>query len=156
MIRRPPRSTRTDTLFPYTTLFRSDSAADRLAQAPVETARYAGDQKCVDQPPRPDDRQQRPAHPRQNAAAQRRRPQHAHRVRPGLSRLDIAALPDAPKGKRNQQPAADMDAELDPAAPRALQIETMRAECAEEEPEQISKAHRSAARSEEHTLNSSH
>src|SRR3546814_8236494 len=26
MIRRPPRSTRTDTLFPYTTLFRSDAA----------------------------------------------------------------------------------------------------------------------------------
>src|SRR3546814_3361301 len=37
MIRRPPRSTRTDTLFPYTTLFRSDhvartGAADRWAQ----------------------------------------------------------------------------------------------------------------------------
>src|SRR3546814_20490862 len=32
MIRRPPRSTRTDTLFPYTTLFRSDHRhmADRL------------------------------------------------------------------------------------------------------------------------------
>src|SRR3546814_2931861 len=28
MIRRPPRSTRTDTLFPYTTLFRSDDHAD--------------------------------------------------------------------------------------------------------------------------------
>src|SRR3546814_1862000 len=27
MIRRPPRSTRTDTLFPYTTLFRSGKAA---------------------------------------------------------------------------------------------------------------------------------
>src|SRR3546814_6852188 len=27
MIRRPPRSTRTDTLFPYTTLFRSEAAA---------------------------------------------------------------------------------------------------------------------------------
>src|SRR3546814_20901041 len=27
MIRRPPRSTRTDTLFPYTTLFRSTEAA---------------------------------------------------------------------------------------------------------------------------------
>src|SRR3546814_2490310 len=27
MIRRPPRSTRTDTLFPYTTLFRSSSVA---------------------------------------------------------------------------------------------------------------------------------
>src|SRR3546814_9625569 len=29
MIRRPPRSTRTDTLFPYTTLFRSRQAMDR-------------------------------------------------------------------------------------------------------------------------------
>src|SRR3546814_11757394 len=29
MIRRPPRSTRTDTLFPYTTLFRSQSGAQR-------------------------------------------------------------------------------------------------------------------------------
>src|SRR3546814_2847317 len=37
MIRRPPRSTRTDTLFPYTTLFRSEQAraqeaARRLAE----------------------------------------------------------------------------------------------------------------------------
>src|SRR3546814_1471965 len=31
MIRRPPRSTRTDTLFPYTTLFRSEKAGQRLA-----------------------------------------------------------------------------------------------------------------------------
>src|SRR3546814_3978200 len=30
MIRRPPRSTRTDTLFPYTTLFRSAKAKKRL------------------------------------------------------------------------------------------------------------------------------
>src|SRR3546814_14695358 len=30
MIRRPPRSTRTDTLFPYTTLFRSDMRADSI------------------------------------------------------------------------------------------------------------------------------
>src|SRR3546814_20318124 len=29
MIRRPPRSTRTDTLFPYTTLFRSGSLRNR-------------------------------------------------------------------------------------------------------------------------------
>src|SRR3546814_4563511 len=28
MVRRPPRSTRTDTLFPYTTLFRSRTAVD--------------------------------------------------------------------------------------------------------------------------------
>src|SRR3546814_20546171 len=32
MIRRPPRSTRTDTLFPYTTLFRSEERAQRAAR----------------------------------------------------------------------------------------------------------------------------
>src|SRR3546814_2978165 len=40
MIRRPPRSTRTDTLFPYTTLFRSLVAAfldrDRLEQVVID------------------------------------------------------------------------------------------------------------------------
>src|SRR3546814_12688382 len=57
MIRRPPRSTRTDTLFPYTTLFRSSafpilqqpvlgSAKHRLscqapAPLPVRTTRYS-------------------------------------------------------------------------------------------------------------------
>src|SRR3546814_19012336 len=39
MIRPPPRSTRTDTLFPYTTLFRSESAALRPAEA--QSARTA-------------------------------------------------------------------------------------------------------------------
>src|SRR3546814_12409127 len=34
MIRRPPRSTRTDTLFPYTTLFRSEESV-RQKQTPV-------------------------------------------------------------------------------------------------------------------------
>src|SRR3546814_6800696 len=34
MIRRPPRSTRTDTLFPYTTLFRSPTGALTLAIEP--------------------------------------------------------------------------------------------------------------------------
>src|SRR3546814_7467801 len=34
MIRRPPRSTRTDTLFPYTTLFRSD-VVERVGPAVV-------------------------------------------------------------------------------------------------------------------------
>src|SRR3546814_18450130 len=40
MIRRPPRSTRTDTLFPYTTLFRS-IVADRAAQHRAEHAENA-------------------------------------------------------------------------------------------------------------------
>src|SRR3546814_184063 len=35
MIRRPPRSTRTDTLFPYTTLFRSRQAQGERAFSPV-------------------------------------------------------------------------------------------------------------------------
>src|SRR3546814_3604409 len=45
MIRRPPRSTRTDTLFPYTTLFRSEFAGDdfivvaqRIGERQVELA----------------------------------------------------------------------------------------------------------------------
>src|SRR3546814_951557 len=37
MIRRPPRSTRTDTLFPYTTLFRSDrTPPDRLTNPSID------------------------------------------------------------------------------------------------------------------------
>src|SRR3546814_14897665 len=35
MLRRPPRSTRTDTLFPYTTLFRSLTAARRCRDLPA-------------------------------------------------------------------------------------------------------------------------
>src|SRR3546814_10511889 len=38
MIRRPPRSTRTDTLFPYTTLFRSLPTFAGAEVAPVERA----------------------------------------------------------------------------------------------------------------------
>src|SRR3546814_3449232 len=35
MIRRPPRSTRTDTRFPYTTLFRSQFAGDQRSLQPI-------------------------------------------------------------------------------------------------------------------------
>src|SRR3546814_5261354 len=42
MIRRPPRSTRTDTLFPYTTLFRSD-----IVGVPAFVARPIGHQVQV-------------------------------------------------------------------------------------------------------------
>src|SRR3546814_14039776 len=67
MIRRPPRSTRTDTLFPYTTLFRSAVLEDLVEKAPDQghvgtgaeadvfvgmsgrprEARIADDQRCV-------------------------------------------------------------------------------------------------------------
>src|SRR3546814_8218092 len=39
MLRRPPRSTRTDTLFPYTTRFRSSSVT---ARSPIYSSRYPG------------------------------------------------------------------------------------------------------------------
>src|SRR3546814_9586849 len=35
MIRRPPRSTRTDTRFPYTTLFRSNTTTIEVGEVPV-------------------------------------------------------------------------------------------------------------------------
>src|SRR3546814_18747902 len=42
MIRRPPRSTRTDTLFPYTTLFRSEEESYRRAEeAQVHLLEYS-------------------------------------------------------------------------------------------------------------------
>src|SRR3546814_9256176 len=44
MIRRPPRSTRTDTLFPYTTLFRSEAGASESLAADLvteDTSRFA-------------------------------------------------------------------------------------------------------------------
>src|SRR3546814_15566455 len=46
MIRRPPRSTRTDTLFPYTTLFRSPwiyREAQRQKGTPAERVAFARD-----------------------------------------------------------------------------------------------------------------
>src|SRR3546814_11312761 len=41
MIRRPPRSTRTDTLFPYTTLFRSCALFDLPRQCGAAGVRHA-------------------------------------------------------------------------------------------------------------------
>src|SRR3546814_1184089 len=42
MIRRPPRSTRTDTLFPYTTLFRSHAFLSKCFGTPPFTLRDMG------------------------------------------------------------------------------------------------------------------
>src|SRR3546814_12514871 len=42
MIRRPPRSTRTDTLFPYTTLFRSPAGDNDRITLPPEAPGYRG------------------------------------------------------------------------------------------------------------------
>src|SRR3546814_1574678 len=45
MIRRPPRSTRTDTLFPYTTLFRSSANAGNVATPATDD--YRGEEIIV-------------------------------------------------------------------------------------------------------------
>src|SRR3546814_10398050 len=41
MIRRPPRSTRTDTLFPYTTLFRAVFVDQIIASQPQDAPRFS-------------------------------------------------------------------------------------------------------------------
>src|SRR3546814_18409653 len=50
MIRRPPRSTRTDTLFPYTTLFRSEPSGRlaRLGEAGLEAGGVGAQQLEVE------------------------------------------------------------------------------------------------------------
>src|SRR3546814_3403946 len=49
MIRRPPRSTRTDTLFPYTTLFRSVAGVGvEVRVARTEASRVLADEAAVD------------------------------------------------------------------------------------------------------------
>src|SRR3546814_2964386 len=54
MIVRPPRSTRTDTLFPYTTLFRSDACGSSSTLAPAASRRGARtSDTCTAPPPRP-------------------------------------------------------------------------------------------------------
>src|SRR3546814_15447434 len=45
MIRRPPRSTRTDTLFPYTTLFRSVRRRNRSGAEDIEGLRLVGTER---------------------------------------------------------------------------------------------------------------
>src|SRR3546814_17180116 len=48
MIRRPPRSTRTDTLFPYTTLFRSTTDNTRWAGRQRRVSACIGHRHAVD------------------------------------------------------------------------------------------------------------
>src|SRR3546814_19886898 len=75
MIRRPPRSTRTDTLFPYTTLFRSPAA--RRLECIVDVAR--GSRPRGDLADLPDDHDRRPRRsvPAQYRISRRRCPRES-------------------------------------------------------------------------------
>src|SRR3546814_8605510 len=79
MLRRPPRSTRPDTLFPYTTLFRSGGRLRRVQPGPVP-CQQVGNHRLVERPEgqlaaaRADGRQQaarRVAHQQQDALRRR-------------------------------------------------------------------------------------
>src|SRR3546814_9648847 len=63
MIRRPPRSTRTDTLFPYTTLFRSRELRERdVRRHDVDEERAVGEMAdTTKEEPDEDDREADPA-----------------------------------------------------------------------------------------------
>src|SRR3546814_19076155 len=52
MIRRPPRSTRTDTRFPYTTLFRSEVEAPRAIELRRDALRLRAIVEDMDEPRR--------------------------------------------------------------------------------------------------------
>src|SRR3546814_242794 len=96
MIRRPPRSTRTDTLFPYTTLFRSPaSPASRFHRgsgipgddvAGVLDRRHGPGSRCAVQLHRPAKPLAQPAHDRQpHALAARADPVGTVERRPDLA-----------------------------------------------------------------------
>src|SRR3546814_13075299 len=86
MIRRPPRSTRTDTLFPYTTLFRSRADAGVLGAADLRRPGLRPATACA--APR---RARRRRYPGTGD-----RPPHARLAGPVR-----AALPGAGRGRRN-------------------------------------------------------
>src|SRR3546814_11943875 len=103
LIRRPPRSTRTYTLFPYTTLFRARAAAalrrSRGAHRPADAGRVAGAQ-C-----RTGRNQWRRQRRRRRTPAARLRPLRgaAAPVRRGAARTrragDVRALPRRSRGR---------------------------------------------------------
>src|SRR3546814_17929390 len=69
MIRRPPRSTRTDTLFPYTTLFRSRTLWRATDEWPDGSASPAADNRASRDFPRRDGRPDAADHARRCLAA---------------------------------------------------------------------------------------
>src|SRR3546814_4369988 len=87
MIRRPPRSTRTDTLFPYTTLFRSGGDAERQRQGPEDRPLSALPPGALEQLRRRRRALPLPAggHARRSRSAAPRRP-HLHRLQAAVVR----------------------------------------------------------------------
>src|SRR3546814_15147835 len=110
MERRPPRSTRTDTLFPYTTLFRSLERV--VLDEAVPGGRHCRDDVLgelvdADPPERPD----QPAGDRgvtaiQEPPEQVRRPQRAAKHCPGINRVLLEEPLPPPDAARPHQATA--------------------------------------------------
>src|SRR3546814_6289347 len=105
MIRRPPRSTRTDTLFPYTTLFRSLARHAARQQAP-ERAQQGERQRepaCLRQPPQGEAAARQPLHrrPRQVEAPCRRAPGP-------LTRAVVQCLERRPQQRRSEEHTSEL------------------------------------------------
>src|SRR3546814_9794397 len=92
MIRRPPRSTRTDTLFPYTTLFRSTStsAAWSPTGRPSPRSRRPACGSCS--PPGPDPKPSAPGRP-PDACPDRHLPVGLRGLRPPQPDLAVRVPP---------------------------------------------------------------
>src|SRR3546814_13272322 len=119
MIRRPPRSTRTDTLFPYTTLFRS---SPRLPEDRQRTRRQRGrPARQADHPSHrvgPVQGDRRPGHHSGRVLDRGRLAQRAGHGRTGRADLPAAGLRPIPL----PPPAANVPARGgDPKTPTTLQ-----------------------------------
>src|SRR3546814_11166555 len=101
MIRRPPRSTRTDTLFPYTTLFRSPQGAGNIMPADrprpgvighvgieISTAQRVQQQETEDARRRPVRQSPSPQQPRLDMGQKSGRPL-LERSQVGLGMVDL-------------------------------------------------------------------
>src|SRR3546814_7706262 len=103
MLRRPPRSTRTDTLFPYTTLFRSCPGPRRNAQ-PARGARKARQHQPLGDP----QQDQRGGEQRENGGKdqhdRRRSEEHTSELQ-SLMRISYAVFCLKKKNKKKEYTA---------------------------------------------------
>src|SRR3546814_15289746 len=123
MIRRPPRSTRTDTLFPYTTLFRSVLARDVGRTARAAHPRRTFRRVLRPRAPRPDQQRRVPEGLRRLAGTLPRAHLHRRHARPlrlvaAHPRPPADAHPGPPRpGRRRLRPAPARFAPRPPAEP---------------------------------------
>src|SRR3546814_12984631 len=109
MIRRPPRSTRTDTRFPYTTLFRSRANA-RAVREPPDDRRPGPDRAWADRR----DRRSASRSRRTGAGARPLQPRTANRI---VRARSHRAAGRAAADRVRPDPASDADEHIQALAP---------------------------------------